>query len=303
MPGRESGAMHDEEFRKATADLERGLADAPEIVRDARGRSFGDFAREAEDAAKAGDEEREESVRREQARFLYDRYKTKYPGLLQIPREIKGFYFFEVDGDNAERGVGASKAVLAAVDAYDKDPSSDGWKRIIDAKKDEIMAEYRINIRPQKDYVPAAIERIADMFAASPELRGIASSFKVKIGPSARPGAPAGGGFTEIIIYGANDPSMGPDGTPAAKANHERLLAAVEAAVADLEPHAQKDGKKRMSRPVTDLISTSQSGGDLRALLKRVDKDRGTRFLDEYFDPATNHAFAREAPDAKRAAA
>lgn len=302
MQGRENGAMREEEFRKAAADLERGLGDAPEVVRDAAGRSFGDFARQAEDAARAGDDAREESLRREQARFLYDRYKDRYPGLLQIPREVHGFYFFEVDGDNAARGVGASKAVLAAVDAFDKDPSSDEWKRIIDGKKDEIMAEYRINVRPEKDYVPAAIERIADMFAASPELRAIASSFKVKIGPSARPDA-KGGGFTELIIYGANDPSVDADGTPAARKNHERLLAAVKAAVADLEPYAQKDGQKRMSNAVTDLISTSQSGGDLRGLLKRVDKARGTRFLDEYFDPATGHAFAAEAPGTKKAAA
>ncbi len=81
------------------------------------------------------------------------------------------------------------------------------------------------------------------------------------------------------------------------------VLAAVEAAVADLEPYAQKDAKKGMSRPVTGLISTAQSGGDLRGLLKRVDKALGTRRLDEYFDPATNHAFAAGPPNAKKAAA
>lgn len=265
----------------------------PEIIRDAEGRSFDDFAREAEKAAIAGDEEGEERVRKAQVRFLYDRYAKRFPDILQIPREVKGFYFFEVNERNAARGARASRAVLSGLDAFAHDPTSDEWKRIIDERRDEIMAEWRINVRPQKEFVPAAAERLAEMFASSPELREIASSFKVKIGPSKRPGE-TGRGFAEIIIYGANDTAIDDDGVPVAKRNHETLLAAVKAALADLEPHAQEPGLRRMTQPVTDLISVQQSGGDFRTLLKRVDAARGTAYLDEYFDAETGHAFARE---------
>lgn len=265
----------------------------PEIIRDAEGRSFDDFAREAEEAAVAGDVEREERVRKAQARFLYDRYAKRFPDILQIPREVKGFYFFEVNERNAARGAKASRAVLSGLDAFEKDPTSDEWKRIVDERRDEIMAEWRINVRPQKEYVPAAAERLAEMFAASPELREIASSFKVKIGPSKRPGE-TGRGFAEIIIYGANDTAVGDDGVPVAKRNHEKLLAAVKDALADLEPHAQEPGLRRMTQPVTDLLSVQQSGGDFRSLLKKVDAARDTAYLDDYFDAETGHAFARD---------
>lgn len=272
----------------------------PEIVRDAEGRSFDDFAREAEEAAIAGDEEREERVRKAQVRFLYDRYAKRFPDILQIPREVKGFYFFEVNERNAARGARASRAVLSALDAVAKDPTSDEWKRIIDERRDEIMAEWRINVRPQKDYVPAAAERLAEMFSASPELRAIASSFKVKIGPSKRPGE-TGRGFAEIIIYGANDTAVGADGVPVAQRNHETLLAAVREALADLEPYAQEPGLRRMTKPVTDLLAVQQSGGDFRTLLKRVDAAQDTSYLDEYFDAETGHAFGRDvAPEGRR---
>lgn len=288
--------------RRLIDELEEELDDEPAIVLDGEGRSFGDFAREAEEAAKAKDEKREEEIRKAQARFLYDLYKQKYPDILQIPREVKGFYFFEVDSKNAERGFGASKAVLSAIDAFDKDPASDEWKKIIDGKKDEIMAEYRIMVRPEKDYIPAAIERIADLFVSSPELRALASSFKVKIGPSARPDAPEDK-HAEIIIYGATDTGVDADGVPVAKKNHERLLAALTEALAGLEPHAQKAVGKRMSRKVSDLISSAQSGGDFRGLLKKVDKARGTDHLGEYFDASTGYAYERDAPKRDRAAA
>lgn len=264
----------------------------PEVVRDAEGRSFADFAREAEAAAMDGDEEREERARKAQARFLYDRYAKRFPDILQIPREIKGFYFFEVNERNAARGAKASRAVLVGLDAFENDPESDEWKRIVDERIDEIMAEWRINVRPEKEYVPAAIERLGEMFASSPELREAASSFKVKIGPSKRPGE-SGRGFAEIIIYGANDTSVGADGVPMAQRNHEKLLAAVKAALADLEPHAQEPSLRRMSKQVTDLLTVQQSGGDFRELLKRVDAARGTAHLDEYFDAESGHAFAR----------
>lgn len=265
----------------------------PEIVRDAEGRSFDDFAREAEEAAMAGDEEREERVRKAQVRFLYDRYAKRFPDILQIPREVKGFYFFEVNERNAARGARASRAVLSGLDAFAKDPTSDEWKRIVDERRDEIMAEWRINVRPQKEYVPATAERLAELFSSSPELRAIASSFKVKIGPSKRPGE-TGRGFTEIIIYGANDTAVGADGVSVAKRNHETLLAAVREALADLEPHAQEPGLRRMTQPVTDLIAVQQSGGDFRTLLKQVDAAQDTSYLDEYFDAETGHAFARD---------
>ena len=158
----------------------------PLVYLDEQGRSFGDFARAAEAALRAGDKAREKEVRGEQVRFLYDQFAKRYPEIMQIPREIQGFYFFEVNSKNALEGQVAGRATLDAVSAYEADPSSDRWKEIVDRNRDRILGEYRINIRPQKEYVPQTIERLLELFFRRPSStrrRGVVQGQDRAIGP------------------------------------------------------------------------------------------------------------------------
>lgn len=271
---------------------EETVVDAPLVYLDEQGRSFDDFAQAAEAALRAGDKAKEKEVRGEQVRFLYDQFAKRYPEVLQIPREIQGFYFFEVNSQNALEGQVAGRATLDAVSAYEADPSSDRWKEIIDRNRDRILGEYRINLRPQKEYVPETIERLLKLFR-DPRLRDAVASFKVKVGPSAPDPDRPEEAFTEIVMYAKNDPTRDADGKTGSRRSFEALFPAVREAMADFNAYAQTSPIKRKSAKVNELLTVSQSGGDFRGLLQRVDRDRGTHYLDEYFEGSENYAFAR----------
>lgn len=265
----------------------------PTIALDEQGRSFGDFAAAAEGAVRSGDHATAQAIRKEQVRFLHDRYAKSHPDFPQVETEYRGFYFFEVDSKNAEQGAVVNHKTLEAIVAFEQHPDSDAWLRIIEANKEAILSEYRINLRPQKDYVPEAIDRLLGLFEQRPELKALASSFKVKVGPSAPDPSRPENAFAEIILYVKNDPARGKDGKTASQKSLETLLPEVAEALQDLVPYADTSPMKRSSLSVNDLISIAQSGGDLKGLLSRVDKARGTHYLDEYFDKDTNYAFAK----------
>ena len=130
------------------------------------------------------------------------------------------------------------------------------------------------------------------------------ASFKVKIGPSAPDPDHPEEAFTEIVMYAKNDPTRDADGKTGSHRSFETLLPAIREATADLNAYAQTSPIKRKSVQVNELLTVSQSGGDFKGLLQRVDQDRGTHYLDEYFDAGENYAFARgEVPPTLEAAA
>lgn len=225
---------------------------------------------------------------------FYDRLQAREPELIKFHFARSGYDFLIVNGEALDSGakIGKIHSDLESQlipEIFQEMPTAERLadaREAITKKLGMLRSEFKVHLQPRRENIWPVVRRLIETLKAedNADLREIVGAFKVKIRPQ-RPDRKEN--FPQIVIYPKADATELPDGTTAGRRNAERLVAALTEAMRDLEPLAEAGSVPRYNERLTDLIHIAQSGGDFKNALGEAG------LLDEFFDPANNHAYLK----------
>jgi len=151
-----------------------------------------------------------------------------------------------------------------------------------------IMAEYKIHLQPTRDQLGPVVRRLVETLLddRNTGLRESLMGFKIRQ-PYGAVDKEADRLLPEIVIYPRVGEGQTDEDVAQARANAEKVLAAVTAGTSDLVNLGRTDKTPRFNTRVNDLVYVAQSSGDFKEFL------RDEKLLDEYFDAETGYAYRR----------